>query len=124
MRLLLDQGLPRSAFSLLIQRGIDTIHVSEIGMSTAEDADIIKKAQEEKRIVITLDADFHSLLALNNFSTPSVIRIRIQRLRALALTELILDVIDRCRVDLEQGAAVTVEPNRIRIRRLPLIPGS
>ena len=124
MRLLLDQGLPRSAFSLLNQRGIDTIHVSEIGMSTAEDADIIKKAQEEKRIVITLDANFHSLLALNNFSTPSVIRIRIQRLRALALTELILDVIDREEVDLERGAAVTVEPNRIRIRRLPLIPGS
>lgn len=67
---------------------------------------------------------FHSLLALNNFSTPSVIRIRIQRLRALALTELILDVIDRCQDDLEQGAAVTVEPNRIRIRRLPLIPSS
>lgn len=58
MKLLLEQGLPLSAFSLLNQRGIDTIHVSEIGMSAAEDADIIKKAQEEKRIVITLDAPF------------------------------------------------------------------
>ena len=61
-------------------------------------------------------------MALNNFSSPSVIRIRIERLRALALTQLIVDVIARCQEDLEQGAAVTVEPNRIRIRRLPLIP--
>jgi predicted nuclease of predicted toxin-antitoxin system len=124
MRLLLDQGLPRSASSLLSQQRIDAIHVSEIGMSTAEDTEILKKAQEEKRIVITLDADFHSLLALNNFSAPSVIRIRIERLRALALTELILDVIYQCQDELEQGAAVTVESNRIRIRRLPLIPDS
>ena len=71
-----------------------------------------------------MDTDFHSLLALNNFYAPSVIRIRIERLRALALTELILDVIHQCQVDLEQGAAVTVEPNRIKIRRLPLIPNS
>lgn len=124
MRLLLDRGLPRSASSLLSQQGFDTIHVSEIGMSTAEDAEIIKKAQEEKLIIITLDADFHSFFALNNFSAPSVIRIRIQKLRALTLTELILDVIDRCQNELEQGAAVTVEPNRIRIRRLPLISNS
>jgi hypothetical protein len=37
---------------------------------------------------------------------------------------LLLRVIDACVHDLEQGAAVTVEPNRIRIRRLPLIPGT
>ncbi len=90
MKLLLDQGLPRSASSLLSQQGFNTIHVSETGMWAAEDAEIIQKAQEESRVVITLDADFHAILALNNFSAPSVIRIRIERLRALALTELIL----------------------------------
>ena len=53
-----------------------------------------------------------------------VIRIRIERLRAKAVTELLLKVIDECREDLQQGAAVTVEPSRIRIRRLPLLPNS
>ncbi len=124
MKLLLDQGLPRSASSLLTQQGFDTIHVSEIGMWAAEDTEIIEKAQEANRVVVTLDADFHSILALNNFSAPSVIRIRIERLQALALTKLIVNVICQCQDDLEHGAAVTVEPNRIRIRRLPLIPNS
>jgi predicted nuclease of predicted toxin-antitoxin system len=124
MKLLLDQGLPLSAASLLTQQGFSTIHVSEIEMWAAEDLEIVKKALAENRVVVTLDADFHSILALNNFSAPSVIRIRIERLRALALTQLIVDVIHQCQEDLEHGAAVTIELNRIRIRRLPLISNS
>jgi predicted nuclease of predicted toxin-antitoxin system len=69
-------------------------------------------------------ADFHSILALNNFPAPSVIRVRIERLRALALTQLIVDVIHQCQEDLEHGAAVTIELKRIRVRRLPLISNS
>lgn len=41
MKLLLDQGLPRSAASLLSQRGVDTIHVGEIGMAAAADTEIL-----------------------------------------------------------------------------------
>jgi predicted nuclease of predicted toxin-antitoxin system len=122
MKLLLDQGLPLSAAALLRDAGIDAIHVSEIGMSETEDAGIIQRARDEGRIVATLDADFHTLLALNVAIAPSVIRIRIERLRAQALTDLLLTVIAKCAEDLEQGSAVTVELSRIRIRRLPLVP--
>jgi predicted nuclease of predicted toxin-antitoxin system len=65
MKLLLDQGLPRSAAILLTEAGIDTIHVGDIGLSAAEDAEILKKAQEDGRIVVTLDADFSSWVKLN-----------------------------------------------------------
>ncbi|WP_335146855.1 DUF5615 family PIN-like protein [Nostoc sp.] len=41
MKLLPRQGLPLSAAALLRDAGIDTIHVGEIGMSEAEDAEII-----------------------------------------------------------------------------------
>jgi predicted nuclease of predicted toxin-antitoxin system len=122
MKLLLDQGLPLSAAALLRDEGIDTIHVGEIGMSAAEDADIIQRARDEDLTVVTLDADFHTLLALDVAITPSVIRIRIERLRAQALTLLLLTVIAECQEDLVAGAAITVEPGRIRIRRLPLVP--
>jgi predicted nuclease of predicted toxin-antitoxin system len=122
MKLLLDQGLPRSAAAALCDSGIDTIHVGEIGMSEAEDVDIIQRAREKGRIVATLDADFHTLLALEGVITPSSIRIRIERLRAQALTDLLLIVLAECGEDLEQGSAITVEPSRIRIRRLPLVP--
>ena len=122
MKLLLDQGLPLSAAALLRDAGIETIHVGEIGMSQAEDTEIIQKAREEERIVVTLDADFHTLLALDEAVSPSVIRVRIERLRAQALMDLLLMVIAQCEEDLEQGSAISIEPSRIRIRRLPLIP--
>ena len=120
MKLLLDQGLPLSAAGLLRDAGIDTIHVGEIGISAAEDSHIIHRARDEGRIVATLDADFHMLLALDVSITPSVIRIQIERLRARALTDLLLKVVTKCEEDLEQGSAIMVEPSRIRIRRLPL----
>ncbi|NJK65754.1 MAG: DUF5615 family PIN-like protein [Microcoleus sp. SU_5_3] len=122
MKLLLDQGLPLSAAALLRDAGIDTIHVGEISMSQAEDAEIIQKAREEERVVVTFDADFHTLLALDEAVSPSVIRVRIERLRAQALMDLLLMVIAQCEEDLEQGSAISIEPSRIRIRRLPLIP--
>lgn len=121
MKLLLDQGLPRSAAALLCAMGIDAIHVADIGFSQAEDAEIIQRAKEENYIVVTLDADFHALLALDEATTPSVIRIRIERLLAKQLTELLVTVIGECRDDLEKGSAITVELNRIRVRLLPLV---
>ncbi len=66
MKLLLDQGLPRSTIRLLHEAGIDAIHVSEIGYSTSEDAVILAWGRKEDRTVVTLDADFHALLALSD----------------------------------------------------------
>ena len=120
MRLLLDQGLPRSAARLLRNQGIDTIHVGEIGLATARDNDILSYSHRDRRIIVTLDADFHLLLALSSARSPSVIRIRIEGLRGEGLTILLQQVLKQCNEDLELGAVVTVQENRIRIRRLPL----
>ncbi len=82
MKLLLDQGLPRSAAGLLRQAGLDTVHTGEIGLATAEDQLILDQARESGRVVVTLDADFHTLLTLSGAVSPSVIRIRIEGLNA------------------------------------------
>ena len=84
MQLLLDQGLPRTAAKLLRNAGIDTLHVGEIGMAAAKDIQILRHAESEKRIVITLDSDFHTLLAQDNSAVPSVIRVRIEGLKSEA----------------------------------------
>lgn len=106
--------------TVLREAGIDAIHVSKIEMFEAEDAEILQRAKEEERVVATLDVDFHTLLALNEATSPLVIRIGLKR--AQAITDLLLMVIAECEDDLLQGVAVTVEPSCIRIRRLPLVP--
>lgn len=121
MRLLRDQGLPRSAANFLREAGIDTVHVGEVGYAVADDAAILKKARDEDRTVVTLDADFHALLALSRATLPSVIRIRIEGLYGERAADVIRKVLLHCSKDLECGAMVTVQRKRIRVRRLPLL---
>ena len=63
MKLLLDQGLPRSTVSHLQRVGIESVHVGEIGLAKASDARILDFADQGSWTVVTLDADFHVLLA-------------------------------------------------------------
>ena len=120
MKLLLDQGTPRSAATVLRDAGFEAVHTGEIGLAEAEDSEIIRRAAFENRVVITLDADFHMLLALTNARRPSVIRIRIEGLRAEELSKLVQKVCDQCDDDLTAGAMISVTSSQIRVRRLPV----
>lgn len=80
-RLLLDQGLPRSSVAKLRDAGVDAVHAGDVGLSRATDSEILQYAVENDRVVVTLDADFHTMLALQEASSPSVVRIRIGRCR-------------------------------------------
>lgn len=123
MKLLLDQGLPRSSASILRNANIDTVHVGEIGMAMAEDWEILEQSRQEQRIVVTLDADFHALLALSGAKSPSVVRIRIEGLRGEGLAALIQRILTEWGEELEIGAVLSVDERRMRMRRLPLIAG-
>src|SRR5260370_38144598 len=97
MRLLLDQGLPRSAVLHLKNAGIEAAHVGDGGLATSSDSKILDFGRQEGRVVVTLDPDFHALLALSGVTGPSVIRIRIDGLRADGLATLLDDVLKVCR---------------------------
>lgn len=122
MKLLLDQGLPRSTASLLRAIGIDTVHTGEIGLATADDESIIQVARQQERVIVTLDSDFHALLALSGADKPSIVRIRIEGLRAEALATLLQALLEERSSELDKGALMTVQLKRVRIRFLPIIP--
>ena len=119
-RLLLDQGLPRSAAMLLTEAGWDVVHVAEIGMSRSADREILRRARVEARVCVTLDADFHALLATGGEGGPSAIRIRKQGLDAAALVALLQGIWAGIEDALADGAMVTVTEQSVRVRRLPV----
>lgn len=121
MKLLLDQGVARGAAAELRATGFDAVHTGEIGLATATDEALLAHALREDRTVITLDADFHTLLALSNAVSPSVVRVRIQGLRAPELASLVERILGVCQQDLRAGAMVTVDEHRVRVRLLPLV---
>jgi predicted nuclease of predicted toxin-antitoxin system len=93
MTFLLDQGLPRSTVERLRSLGIESVHVGEIGLSRARDSEIVEHARQRGEVVVTLDADFHAIVALSGASGPSVIRIRIESLKAGPLAALLATVV-------------------------------
>ncbi len=120
MKFLLDQGLPRSTVQYLQVSGISAEHVGDLGMAEASDSTILSNADEKGAVVVTLDSDFHALLALSGASSPSVIRIRLEGLKGEDVARIILEVIKAIQSDLIDGAAATVTDRRLAIRRLPL----
>lgn len=122
MKLLPDQGVPRRAASLLREASVDASHTSEIGLASADDRDIIAWCRANEAVAVTLDADFHALIALSGEATPSTVRIRIERLKGAEVARIISGVIEARGGALDAGALVTVQPGRLRVRRLPIAP--
>jgi predicted nuclease of predicted toxin-antitoxin system len=120
MKLLLDQGLPRSTVKHLIVAGIAAEHVGDLGMGAATDAGILSFAKRQQSIVVTLDADFHQLLAASRATSPSVVRIRIEGLKGDQLAAVLVQVMAAAGAELAAGAVVSVTSRRIRVRSLPI----
>lgn len=89
MKLLLDQGTPLRTAARLRSAGWDVVHTHEIGLAAASDKVILLRAKAEDRVVVTLDADFHQLLATTSAQQPSVVRIRIEGLNHEVMTALL-----------------------------------
>ena len=120
IRLLLDQGLPRSTVQYLPEQGFDVCHVADIDQSRASDVEITAMALDQGRTIVTLDSDFHRLLAISGANGPSVIRIRREGLRGADVANLVSQVADQLGEQIEDGAMVTVTELAVRLHRLPL----
>ncbi len=119
-RLLLDQGLPRSTGKLLAAPDWDAVHVGDVGLSRATDQRILDYARENDRVCVTLDADFHALLATADATKPSVVRIRKEGLNATAIADLLMKIWPRIERSATDGAMITITEKAIRVRGLPV----
>jgi predicted nuclease of predicted toxin-antitoxin system len=73
LRILVDMNLSPDWVVELARHGYQADHWSSIGSPRAADADIMVWAVANKYLVLTLDLDFGTLLALTHAHGPSVI---------------------------------------------------
>jgi len=79
------------------------------------DAEILDRAVAGRRVLVTLDKDFGEIAVVNNVRHSGIIRL--VSVRAADQGPMTLAVLDKYAQDLQDGAIVTVEPARVRIRR-------
>ena len=121
MNFLVDNALsPRVAVGLRAA-GHDAVHVLDYAMQAATDEAVFERAALESRVVVSADADFGTLLALGEATSPSVILFRVASLRrADDQVGLILTALPSIEAALRRGAIVILERHRLRLRDLPI----
>lgn len=123
MRFLLDANQSPLLGELLARAGHDVVHVRHLRLERALDTVVLRRADEDGRVVVSGDTDFGELLARSGATGPSVLLLRRQgQRRAVELAALIVANLDQVAEDLDAGAVVVLEADRIRIRRLPIVP--
>ncbi len=122
MKLLIDMNLSPLWVDFLTSAGIEAAHWASVGDRDSLDADIMAYAAAEDYIVLTHDLDFGAILAGTNNARPSVVQFRASDLSPDTIGRHLIDALRRMEAEMEQGALLTIEPGRARMRLLPLRP--
>lgn len=122
MKFLADMGISPGTVKFLCEKGFDAIHLHELGLDRASDADILDKARQEEFIILTHDLDFGNLLAASRETIPGVIIFRLKDMRPNNVNLHLHLTISRYTDELERGAIFSINERRIRLRLLPIAP--
>jgi predicted nuclease of predicted toxin-antitoxin system len=120
MKLLVDMNLSPHWIGELKEQGIDAAHWSTLGKHNAPDAELMAFAAAHDFVVLTHDLDFGAILATTQGQKPSVVQIRADDVNPDAIGKQVGIALRQMAAELEQGALLTVDPNRTRLRLLPL----
>lgn len=120
MKFLIDNAVSPSLAAGLSQAGHNAVHVREYNMQSASDDEILKRAAEEGRILVSADTDFSALLALRRTTQPSLVLFHGRSRRPETQLRLLLSNLAALEESLAEGCIAVIEETRIRLRMLPV----
>ena len=120
MKLIVDMNLSPRWVAVLADAGVEATHWSAIGAKTAPDSEIMAYASMNDCVVLTHDLDFGAILAATQGEKPSVVQIRARDVSPEVIGRQVIVALRQMSSELEEGALLTVDPNRTRLRVLPL----
>ena len=95
LRFLLDQMLDEDVAQSLRSPGYDVIRVSELGLATADDADILEHSIRGDRLLLTLDEHFGDWTVLPLSHHPGVVRIKANPATTTNILAVLLPFLER-----------------------------
>lgn len=122
VKLLLDMNISPDWVSFLHENGVFAQHWIEIGIGNEPDEEIFNFAYENGFVIMTNNLDFGAILAQTNAKLPSVIQFRYLKLDVDVVGERLLQFIKNHNEDLSEGVLATLEPDKNRVKILPIHP--
>ena len=120
MKVVLDRNMSTEWVVSLASEEIEAVHWSTIGDWSADDDEIVRWAASNGCIILTKDLDFGAILRALSIDQPSVILLRSRNGRPHRQVRDVVAVLRRFRLDLESGVFLVLDPDRHRVRKLPL----
>jgi predicted nuclease of predicted toxin-antitoxin system len=120
MKFLIDMNLAPRWAGWLSEAGFEAVHWSQIGAADAPDHEIMARAVRHDCVAFTHDLDFGTILAATGGGKPSAVQICGADIRPEAVGEILLRALQQMALELEQGALLTIDAKRARLRVLPL----
>ena|SRR5947207_2407902 len=120
MRFLADMGVSWRVVEWLRAEGHDAIHLREQQLHRLPNGGIFMKAADEQRVILTWDLDFTEIVALSETRLVSAVVFRLLNTRSENVIRRLARVLSESARDLEEGAIISVEDGRHRVRLLPL----
>lgn len=120
MRILVDMNVSIRVAEALRDQGHDVAHLREQSLSRLSDPEVFAKAWEESRVILTGDLGFGEIVAASAGHLVSVVFLRLNTMAASHVIERLDATLARFEQALEDGAIVTVEEARVRVRPLPI----
>jgi predicted nuclease of predicted toxin-antitoxin system len=119
MKLLVDMNLSPRWIKLLADAGMHAEHWSSLGPANAPDVDIMAFARSHGYVVLTHDLDFSAILAATQGEKPSVVQIRAENVSPEVIGKAVVGALRQTASELDEGALLTIDPGRTRLRVLP-----
>ena len=120
MKFIVDMNMSARWVRALVDAGHDARHWSSIGVSAAQDGEIVALARAEDAIVLTRDLDFSAIAAITRLQKPSVVHLRDKDNFTPAMVSRVLLTLKAFETPLQSGAILSIAGHRARIRLLPL----
>lgn len=113
MKILLDACVSIQVVEKLKAAGYETDWVGNWGKDPG-DEEILDRAFRDKKVLVTLDKDFGELAIVQNKAHCGILRLVGLTIRQQSLS--CIDALQRYEGELTEGAILTLEPGRLRIR--------
>ena len=118
MKLLTDHDIYKITVDFLKDRGHDVVTAKELRLHQDLDEELLKKAMESGRILLTRDKDFGMLVFLKKELCPGVIFLRIMPFTIKEVHNELDKVLEKYTENYLRKVFCVIEPQRYRIRHI------
>ena len=120
MKLLVDMNLSPRWVAALHACGVEAAHWSSVGSKDAPDSALMEYAAQNGDVIFTRDLDFGALLCASQQRGPRVVLLRDEQAQPESMAPVLVAALRQMCAELEQGAFLTLDAKRCRVRLLPM----